>query len=200
VSRFLAGLGVLMLTLLGPATGSLAVSPMEVIVRDVEFAFRDAMELWAYREFWRLWELSTSRSRFFMNQSDFADQMERGNARPAVGRRIEELHVSATSPETAVVLARIGLEDPGTNTVRSVVRSFLFSYEDGRWRHELSDFLGLSSYFFPEQPLIGPGIVGVPCCLVPGIPPKPHPVRSVPPRSSSRAPAAGIQQMISPRR
>jgi hypothetical protein len=200
VSRFIAALGVLMLALLGPAADSQAASPMGVIARDVEFAFRDAMEMWAYREFWRLWDLSTSRSRFYMSQSDFADQMERGNARPAVGRRIEELQVSATSLETAVVLARIALEDPGTNTTRSIVRSFLFSYEDGRWRHELSDFLGLSSYFFPVQPVIGPGILGVPCCLVPVVPPKPHHVRPVPPSSSNRAPSVSIQQMISPRR
>ena len=200
MSRIVAALGVLLLTLFGPVAGSLAASPAEVIARDVEFTFRDAMELWAYREFWRLWEVSTSTSRFSMSQSEFADVMERGTARPAAGRRIEDLRISATSPETAVVLARIGLEDPGTNTIRPLVRSFLFFYEDGRWRPQLSDFLGLSSYFFPVQPVIGPGILGVPCCLVPVVPPKPHPVRSVPPSSSNRAPSAGIQQMISPRR
>ena len=200
MSRFVAALGVLVLTLLGPAAGSLAASPMEVIVRDVEFAFRDAMEVWAYREFWRLWELSTRASRFAMSQSEFADVMERGNARPAVGRRIEELRISVTSPETAMVLARIGLEDPGTNTIRSLVRSFLFYYEDGRWRPELSDFLGLSSYAFPLQPVVAPGILGVPCCLVPVVPPKPPHFKPVPPKSSNRAPSAGIQQMIPPRR
>jgi len=200
VSRFVTILGVLVLALLGSAAGSQAASPTEVIARDVEFAFRDAMEMWAYREFWRLWDLSTSQSRFYMNQSDLADQMERGSARPATGRRIEELQVSPTSLETAVVLARIGLEDPGTNTTRYLVRSFLFFYEDGRWRPQLSDFLGLSSYFYPLQPVIGPGILGAPCCLGPVAPPRPHPVRAVPPSSSNRAPSAGIQQMISPRR
>ena len=200
MSRFVATLGVLVLTLLGPAAGSLAASPMEVIARDVEFAFRDAMEVWAYREFWRLWEVSTSTSRFYMRQSEFADVMERGNARPAVGRRIEELRISVTSPETAMVLARIGLEDPGTNTIRSLVRSFLFYYEAGRWRPELSDFLGLSSYVFPLQPVVAPGIPSVPCCLVPVVPPKSPHFKPVPPKSSNRAPSAGIQQMISPRR
>jgi hypothetical protein len=200
VPRFVAAWAVLVLTLLGPSAGVQATSPREIIARDVEFAFRDAMEMWAYREFWRLWDFSTSRSRFYMSQSDFADQMERGYARPAVGSRIEELEVTPTSPETAVVLARIGLEDPGTNTTRSVVRSFLFSYEDGRWRHELSDFLGLSSYFFSVQPAFGPGVLGVPCCHGSVAPPRPHPVRPVPPSTPNRAPSAGIQQMISPRR
>jgi hypothetical protein len=200
VSRIVASLGVLLLTLFGAVAGSLAASPAEVIARDVEFAFRDAMELWAYREFWRLWEVSTSTSRLYMRQSEFADVMERGNARPAVGRRIEDLQISATSPETAVVLARIGLEDPGTNTTRSLVRSFLFYYEDGRWRPQLSDFLGLSSYAFPLQPVVAPGILSLPCCLVPVVPPKPPHFKPVPPKSSNRAPSAGIQQMISPRR
>jgi hypothetical protein len=158
------------------------------------------MELWAYRQFWRLWEVATDRSRFHMTQGEFADRMERGNARPAAGRRIEEVRVSATSPESAVVLARIGLEDPGTNTIRSLVRSFLFSYEEGRWRHELSDFLGLSSYFFPRHPGIAPGVAIVPCCVVPVIPPKPHHLRSVPACCSTRGPSAGIQPMIVPRR
>ncbi len=199
VSRIAASLGVLLLTLFGPVTGSPAGTPAEVIARDVEFAFRDAMELWAYRAFWRLWDVSTSKSRFYMSQREFADLMERGNARPAAGRRIEDLQISATSPETAVVLARIGLEDPGTSTPRSLVRSFLFYYEDGRWRPELSDFLGLSSYSFPLQPVVAPGILSVPCCLVPVVPPKAPPFKPVPPKSSNLAPSAGIQ-MISPRR
>lgn len=200
VSRIAASLGVLLLTLFGPVAGSLAASPPEGIARDVEIAFRDAMELWAYREFWRLWEVSTSTSRFYMSQSEFADVMERGTTRPAVGRRIEELRISATSPESAVVLARVGLEDPGTTTIRSLVRSFLFFYEDGRWRPHLSDFLGLSSYAFPLQPVVAPGILSLPCCLVPVVPPKPPHFKPVPPKSSNRAPSAGIQQMISPRR
>jgi hypothetical protein len=200
VSRIAAALLALSVTLLGPAAGSLAVTPPEVIARDVEFAFRDAMELWAYRQFWRLWEVSTSQSRFYMSQAEFADLMERGKARPAVGRRIEELQITATSPERAAVLARIGLEDPGTNTTRSLVRSFLFYYEDGRWRPHLSDFLGLSSYYFPLQPWAGPGVVFPPCCPVPVAPPKPRHIRPVPPCCSTRAPTPGIHQMMVPRR
>jgi hypothetical protein len=199
LSRIAAALFVLSVMLLGPAAAVPAAMPPEVIARDVEFAFRDAMELWAYRQFWRLWEVSTSRSRFYMSQREFADVMERGNARPAAGRRIEDLQITATSPETAAVLARIGLEDPGTNTTRSLVRSFLFYYEDGRWRPELPDFLGLSSYSFPLQPFAGSAIVFPPCCPIRVVPPKPPIVKPVAPCCSVRAPSTGIQMMV-PRR
>ncbi len=199
VSKIAAALFALSVTLLGPVAGSLAVTPADII-RDVEYAFRDAMELWAYREFWRLWEVSTSQSRFYMSQNDFADVMERGTARPATGRRIEDLQVTATSPETATVLARIGLEDPGTNTTRSLVRSFLFYYEDGRWRPQLSDFLGLSSYFFPLQPYVGPGAVFPSCCPIPVDPRRPPVVKPVAPCCSARSPSPGIQRMMVPRR
>jgi hypothetical protein len=56
------------------------------------------MEMWAYREFWRLWEVSTAESRVTMTQNDFAALMEKGSARPAAGRQVEDLRVSVTSP------------------------------------------------------------------------------------------------------
>ena len=154
-----------------PAFGSSAGMAVEGIAQDVEIAFREAMELWAYGEFWRLWEISSDEGRFYYAQNDFTAMMERGSARPAVGRRVEDLKVSVTSPRSAVVLARIGLEDPSTSTTRPIVRSFLFSYEDGRWRPQLSDFLGLSSYTFPGQPPFGAAILITPHCPVHALPP-----------------------------
>lgn len=154
-----------------PAFGSSAGMAVEGIVRDVEIAFREAMELWAYGEFWRLWEMSSDEGRFTYSQNDFTAMMERGTARPAVGRRVEDLKVSVASPRRAVVLARIGLEDPSTNTTRPIVRSFLFSYEDTRWHPQLSDLLGLSSYTFPGQPPFGATILITPCCPVQVLPP-----------------------------
>jgi len=200
VSRIAAALFALSVTLLGPVAGSLAVTPADMIARGVESAFREAMELWAYKQFWRLWELSSSQRRYYMSQTEFADLMERGKARPAAGRRIEDLQVTATSPETAAVLARIGLEDPGTNTTRSLVRSFLFYYEDGRWRPQLSDFVGLSSYYFPLQPFVGPGVLFPPCCPIPVVPPKPPIVKPVSPCCFGRPPSPGIQRPMIPRR
>jgi hypothetical protein len=152
MSRLVAVSLALYVSAVPPAPGAPAETPVEIIARDVETAFRDAMEMWAYREFWRLWEISTDESRFRYPQNDFAALMEKGNARPATGRRVEDLRISVMSPQTAVVLARIGIEDPNTNTIQSIVRSFLFYYESARWRPQLSDFLGLSSYTFPWQP------------------------------------------------
>ena len=162
-------------TSLGPAAfGSPAPAPTEEILRDVEAAFRGAVQMWAYREFWRLWEVSTRESRFTTSQDDFSVQMEKGSVRPAAGRQVEDLQVSITSPQTALVVARIGLEDPRSTTPQSVVRSFLFFHQDGRWRPQLSDFLGLSAYTFPAQPVPGPAILVVPCCPVRGIPHRAH--------------------------
>ncbi len=155
---------------ISPALGTPVDDSAETVVRDVEIAFRDAMEMWAYREFWHLWEVSTEASRFHYSQNDFAALMEKGSARPAAGRRVEDVRISVTSPQTAVVLARIGLEDPNTNTTRPIVRSFLFSYEGGRWHPQLSDFPGLSAYTFPWQPPPGTAVLVAPCrtlCVVP---------------------------------
>jgi hypothetical protein len=147
-----------------PALGSSAGIPVQIIAQDVEIAFREAMELWAYGEFWRLWEISSDESRSYYTQNGFATLMERGSARPAAGRRVEDLKVSVTSPQSAMVRARIGLEDPNTNTPQPIVRSFLFYHEVGRWRPQLSDFLGLSSSTFLAEPPFGAAIVIAPCC------------------------------------
>lgn len=156
----------LCVSLLWPTVVSPAEAPADAIPQDVEAAFRGAMEMWAYREFWHLWEVSTSESRFPLTQNDFAALMEKGSTRPAAGRQVEDLRISVTSPQTALVVARIGLEDPQTNTTRPIVRSFLLYYQEGRWRPQLSDFLGLSTYAFPLQPTVGPVILFVPCCPV----------------------------------
>ncbi len=179
MSRLVAVSLALYVSAVPPAPGAPAETPVEIIARDVETAFRDAMEMWAYREFWHLWEISTDESRFRYPQNDFAALMEKGNARPATGRRVEDLRISVMSPQTAVVLARIGIEDPNTNTIQSIVRSFLFYYESGRWRPQLSDFLGLSSYTFPWQPPLGAAVIIIPCCHVPLLPP-PMPKTSPP--------------------
>lgn len=158
-----------------PVVGSQAEPPMETVARDVEAAFRDVMEMWAYREFWRLWDVSTSESRFTLTQNDFAALMEKGSARPAVGRQVEDLRITATSPQTAVVVARIGIEDPRNAALpQYLVRSFLFFYEYGRWRPQLSDLLGLASYTSPWPPLLlGPGVIFPSCC--PARPPASRP-------------------------
>lgn len=157
-----------------PTVGLSAESPADAIPQHVEAAFRGAMEMWAYREFWHLWEVSTGESRFTLAQNDFAALMEKGRTRLAAGRQIEDLRISLTSPRTALVDARIGLEDLQTNTTRPIVRSFLLYYQEGRWRPQLSDFLGLSTYSFPGQPVMGPVLLVAPCCPVRALLPHAH--------------------------
>ncbi len=164
----------LCLSLMWPTVESSAESPADAIPQHVEAAFRGAMEMWAYREFWHLWEVSTGESRFPLTQNDFATLMEKGSTRPAAGRQVEDLRISVTSPQTALVVARIGLEDPQTNTTRPIVRSFLMYYQEGRWRPQLSDFLGLSTYSFPGQPVMGPVLLVAPCCPVRAPLPRAH--------------------------
>jgi hypothetical protein len=172
----------------------------ELVVREVETAFRAAMEMWAYREYWRLWEVSTSESRFAMTQTDFAAQMERGRTRPATGRQVEDLKISPTSPEAALITARLGLEDSGTGTIRSVVRTFLLYYQDGRWRPQLPDFLGLASYYsataLPLPSVNGPVILVVPCCPIPMPRPKTHSVKIIAPCCPGPPPPPGPQHLI----
>jgi hypothetical protein len=110
-----------------------------------------------------LWESGTSESKLAVTRDEFTLKMERGKSRPAVGQRVEETEITLTSPDTALVLALLGLEDPGSSSVQLLQRSFIFRYQDGRWRPQLSDFLGLAAYSIP-QPTYIPGNVPVPCC------------------------------------
>jgi len=133
---------------LAAALNSTAQPTTEDTARQVEYAFREAMQAFAYREFWRLWDISTRESRLRFTQKDFEAAMEKGGNRPAAGGQVEDLSIKVTSPHAALVTARITLEHPlpvYPQPSRIVVRSFVFSYEDGRWRPHLSDFLGLSS-------------------------------------------------------
>ncbi len=166
IPRMVAAALVLWATVMAPAVGLPDNEPPALASQEVEAAFRGAMEMWAYREFWRLWEVCTGESRVAVSQNDFAASMDRASVRPAAGRQVEDLAVTATSPRTALVIARIGLEDWRSRTTQSIVRSFPFYYQDGRWRPQLSDFLGLSSYAFPGRPPFGPVPLIAPCCPI----------------------------------
>jgi hypothetical protein len=166
-----AGVLLVLAGLSGLPAACLGQTPAEGVAPRVEAAFQQSMERWAYRQFWTLWESGTSDSKFAVTQEEFTTQMERGQSRAAAGRRVEDTRITVTSPDSALVQARIGLEDPGSSSVRSLVRSFVFRREDGSWRPQLSDFLGLAAFSFP-QPTYLPGTVPVPCC-----PPRPMPRR-----------------------
>jgi hypothetical protein len=169
--RWGAGALLLLAALIGPPAISPGQPPGESVALQVEAAFQQSMERWAYRQFWTLWESGTRESQFAVTQEEFTAQMERTQSRAATGRRVEDTRITVTSPDTAMVQARIGLEDPGSSSVRFLVRSFVFRREDGSWRPQLWDFLGLAAFSYP-QPMYLPGTVPVPCC----------PPRSVPRR------------------
>jgi hypothetical protein len=119
-------------------------SPSEDILRDVEFAFREAMELFSYNQLWRLWELGTSSSRNAIKQNEFADR----TGKTWKLKTIEDYKISITSQDTATVVARLRIEEarmllqPGgvAWVETSVTRHLSFRYEDGRWRPQLWGF------------------------------------------------------------
>jgi len=162
---------VVLLALIGaPLAPCLGQTTPEELGLQVETAFLQSMDQWAYRQFWTLWESGTSESRLAMTRDEFTLKMERGKSRPAIGQRVEDTEITLTSPDTALVLALLGLEDPGSSSVQFLERSFVFRYQDGRWRPQLSDFLGLAAYSIP-QPTYIPGNIPIPCC------PRRHPPR-----------------------
>jgi hypothetical protein len=143
-----------------PCSGQI---PPDGLGLQVESAFLQSMDQWAYRQFWTLWESGTRESRLAVTREQFTRNMEQGKSRPAIGQRVEETEISLTSPDTALVRALLGLEDPGSSSVYFLERSFVFRYQDNRWRPQLSDFLGLAAFSIPQQTYI-PGDIPIPCC------------------------------------
>jgi hypothetical protein len=153
---FLIGVGVL---LLRGASLTADSTPQEV-AQEAEAAFRSAMQAWAYEEYWRLWDMGSSASRAALSREEFTDRMRRGNTRPAAGKQVEAVQTISSSPDSAMVAVRFGLEDKRRPWAESTDRPFLLRLEDGGWKVSLWDFVGLASYFppdfFPGQPLILP--------------------------------------------
>jgi hypothetical protein len=153
---FLIGLGVLLL----PGASLAADSTPEEVAQEAEAEFRSAMQAWAYEEYWRLWDMGSSASRAALSREEFTDRMRRGNSRPAAGKQVEAIQVTSSSPDSALVAVRFGLEDRRRPWAESTGRPFLLRLEDGRWRVNLWDFVGLANYFppdvFPGPPLIVP--------------------------------------------
>ena len=153
---FLIGFGVL----IRPAASLSAAGSPQDTAQEAEAAFRSAMEAWAYEEYWRLWDMGSSASRTTLPREEFTDRMRRGNTRPAAGKQVETIQVISSSPDSALVTVRFGLEDKRRPWAESTDRPFLLKLEDGRWKVNLWDFVGLASYFppefFPGPPLLVP--------------------------------------------
>jgi hypothetical protein len=142
----------------------MAASTPQEVTQEAEWAFRSAMQAWAYEEYWRLWNMGSRASRAALSREEFTDRMRRGNTRPAAGKQVEALAVTSVSPDSALLDVRFGLEDTRRPWAESTGRPFLLLLEDGGWKVDLWDFVGLANYFPPDA-FLGP----------PRILPPPHP-------------------------
>ena len=122
--------------------------------RAIESAFRSAMEAWAAEAHWRLWEMGTATTRAVLPQSEFTDRLRRGNATPANHGDLEVVAVVSESAGIALLRARFILQQVrGSQSQiaeRSFERPFILRHEDGGWRVNLWDFVGMASAFPPD--------------------------------------------------
>ena len=122
--------------------------------RAIESAFRSAMEAWAAEAHWRLWEMGTSTTRAALPQSEFTDRLRRGNATPANHGDLEAVNVVSESGGIALLRARFILQHVREHVrgSRSQIaeRPFILTHEDGGWRVNLWDFVGMASAFPPD--------------------------------------------------
>jgi hypothetical protein len=124
-----------------------------------EAAFRSAVDAWAFDAYWRLWDMGTARTRQVLPRQDFTDRMRRGNAAPDAGGQVEVLAVSSESSTIVIVQASFVVRDTRRGWREMVRRPFLLTFEDGAWRINLWDFVGLVSYFPPDVVPVPPARV-----------------------------------------
>jgi hypothetical protein len=141
---------------LASVSGAFARDP-QVAPQDPQFAevaFRAAVSAWAYNEYWSLYGMGTRDSRAVLSEKDFVLQMEQGARRPGIGLEIVDVHIRGVH---AVIRAKVRMEygrcpgerfgnrPPPTGPTDEVVQSVLV-YEDGAWRINLYQFVGMARY------------------------------------------------------
>lgn len=124
-----------------------------------EMAFRAAVEAWAFDAHWRLWGMGTSATRAALPQQEFTERMRRGNTEPESGSRLDAIDLQSQSPTVALVRARFVVRHTRRGWSETIERPFLLMLEDGEWRVNLWDFVGLATYFPPEYLPMRPGPV-----------------------------------------
>ena len=143
-----------MATALLPAREAFPTEPPSDASRAIESAFRSAMEAWAAEAHWRLWEMGTGTTRAALPQSEFTDRLRRGNATPATHGNLEVVAVVSESAGIALLRARFILQQVrGSQSQiaeRPFERPFILRYEEGEWRVNLWDFVGMASAFPPD--------------------------------------------------
>jgi len=155
--RYVEGLVVVAVAVIC-AVGSLpAAGPAPSTTLLIEATFRGAMEAWGVDAHWRLWDMGTSTSRAALPQQDFVDRMRRGNTKPEAGDYLNVIEVLSESSTVALVRVRFSLRDTRRGWSDAVERAFLLRFEDGGWKVNLWDFVGLASYFPPHYLPVRPG-------------------------------------------
>jgi hypothetical protein len=76
--------------------------------------------------------------------------MRRGNAAPEGGGGVEVVALPSDSSSVILVQASFVIRDTRRGWRDNVQRTFLLELEDGAWRINLWDFVGLVSYFPPD--------------------------------------------------
>jgi hypothetical protein len=149
-----------MVTALFPAREAFPTELPSDTSRVIESAFRSAMEAWAAEAHWRLWEMGTSTTRAALTQSEFTDRLRRGNATPAYYGNLEAVDVVSESAGIALLRARFILQHVRDSKSQVAERPFILTYEEGAWRVNLWDFVGMASAFpsdyLPARPVPPP--------------------------------------------
>jgi hypothetical protein len=117
-----------------------------------EVTVRSAISAWAYSEYWRLYGMGSQESRAALPETVFVEQMGQGTNRPGIGLGI--LEVRSSGPH-ALVKAKVRMEYMKASYARSWISApgsadetvqLVLVYQDGAWRINLHQFVGLSGY------------------------------------------------------
>ncbi len=117
---------------------------------DLRTVFAAALNAWTYGAYWRLWGMGTRESREALSQDEFARRMDAGNAAPVADMPVQAFQVISMSGDVALVRVGIRLEDRRAHRKAATARPFLMRFEEGAWKVNLWDFVGLAAFFPPH--------------------------------------------------
>jgi hypothetical protein len=143
------------LVCVSPAPRAAGPAPPEVI-DEVERTARDALSAWSYNSLWSLWDIGRSSDRQKISQGEFEQRMNRARMKLAAVESVQ----AQVWDGYATVTARVTLEDrvtaivgpggnitalyPGRGRVEVANRTLSLTFEEGRWRISLREFLGMA--------------------------------------------------------
>ena len=139
-----------MATALFPARGAVPAELSADVSRAIESALRNAIAAWAAEAHWRLWEMGTRTTRAALPQFESTDRLRRGNATPANRAEHEAIAVVSESAGIALVRTRFVLQHVRSDQSQVAERPFILRHEEGAWRVNLWDFVGMASAFPPD--------------------------------------------------